>query len=230
MICGTLTTLLQMLPISPIKSSSETTSRSREILDYYRGGLAPALVPAGALALALRQPATLENAVAEASEWLDLLYLEVLPPEGSSRERGLRRLAAYAEARGFVYAEPEGRICVAEKGEAWCALLTAQIRPLLEAYRALMEALLELGGEAERQRVEEEARALHRRHMLLGEGDFPEGLCGTTLGNGLRWLVRERFLEGDGTLRRGRDQVRPGPRWQELASVSERLAAVLASR
>ena len=203
--------------------------RSREILDYYRGGLAPALVPTGALALALRHPVTLEEAIAEASEWLDLLYLEVLPPDGPEREGELRRLAGYAEARGFVYADPEGRICVSEKGEAWCALLTAQIRPLLEAYRALAEALLELGGQGERQRVEEEARALHRRHMLLGEGAFPEGLCGTTLTNGLRWLVRERFLEGDANLRWSSAQIRPGPRWQELESVGERLAAVLTS-
>jgi glycerol-3-phosphate O-acyltransferase len=203
--------------------------RAREILDYYRGGLAPALAPAGVLALALQRPATREALLAEASGWLELLSLEVLSPEGSAREALLQRVLAYAEQRGFIYADSEGRVSVSEKGEAWCALLAAQVRPLLEAYRALAEALLELGGGGERQRVEEEARALHRRHLLLGESAFPEGLCATTLGNGLRWLVREDFLEGDANLRRSDAEVRPGPRWEELTPLCERMAAVLRS-
>jgi glycerol-3-phosphate O-acyltransferase len=201
--------------------------RAREILDYYRGALASTLVLAGSMALSLRDRATPESLVERASEWLDLLALEVLPLEGPEREARLRDLIAYAEARGFVNTDLEGRLCASEKGEPWCELLAAQVRPLLEAYRALTEAVLELGGSARRERVEQEARALHRRHLLLGEASFPEGLCDATLGNALRWLVNERYLEGDANLRRPEAEVRPGPRWGELESLCERVAAPL---
>ena len=71
---------------------------------------------------------------------------------------------------------------------------------------------------------------MHRRHLLLGESAFPAGLCATTLGNGLRWLVREDFLAGDANLRRSDAEVRPGSRWDELTPLCERMAAVLRSR
>jgi glycerol-3-phosphate O-acyltransferase len=201
--------------------------RAREILDYYRGGLAFPLVLAGSLALALQQRSAPESLIATAAGWLDLLSLEVLPPERPELEARLTDLIAFAEGRGFVNTDLEGRLSASEKGEAWCALLAAQVRPLLEAYRALIEAVLELGGSAKRQRVEEEARALHERHLLLGEAEFPEGLCRATLGNGLRWLVQERYLEGDPNLRRGDAEVRPGPQWEKLEALCERVAAPL---
>ena len=89
--------------------------------------------------------------------------------------------------------------------------------------------MLEFGGTAVPQRIEEEARTLHERHLLLGEARFPEGLCTATLLNALRWLVEERYLEGDANLRRGGARIRPGPRWDELSAHSKRLAAALTS-
>jgi glycerol-3-phosphate O-acyltransferase len=203
--------------------------RSRGILDYYRGALAPRLALAGTLALALRRPAPRESIFAEASVWLELLRLEVLPPEGAAREAALQAVLEYAESRGLVQTDAEGRLHVAEKGADWVALLAAQVRPLLEAYRALIDAVLELGGAAERRRIEEEAGALHQRHLLLGEAAFPEGISEMTVRNALRWLVQERFLVGDADLRRPSARLRHGPRWEELVPLSDRLASALRS-
>lgn len=204
--------------------------RSRTILDYYRGALTPSLAPAAALALALRRPAPPETVVADASGWLDLLRLEVLPPQGPARAEAFERVLEYGRARGFVHADAEERLCASDKGQEWVTLLAAQLRPLLEAYRALIGAVIELGGPAERKRIEEEAGALHQRHLLLGEATFPEGISVMTVRNALRWLVRERFLEGDADLRQGSARVRPGPRWAELVPLSRRVAAVLTAQ
>jgi glycerol-3-phosphate O-acyltransferase len=201
--------------------------RSRVVLDYYRGALLPALAVGGTLSLALRRRDTREAILEEGAVWLEVLRFDVLPPDGPAREALLARVLEYGETRGYVQSDSEGQLYVSDKGRDWTALLFAQIRPLLEAYRALIDAVLELGGAADRKRVEEEARGLHQRHLLLGEARFPEGFSPVTLRTALRWLVRERYLEGDTDLRASDARVGPGPRWAELVSLSDRVAAAL---
>jgi glycerol-3-phosphate O-acyltransferase len=204
--------------------------RARTVLDYYRGSIVPALSFGGALAFALQRPAPSEAVLEEASRWLDLLELEVLPPEGEEREERLRSVLAFVEAQGVVQRDPEGALRVSDKGSEWLELLMAQVRPLYEAYRSVFEAVLERGGTANRRTLEADARALHTRHLLLGEASFPEGLSLATLSNGLAWLVRQGFLDGDANLRRADARVQPGRRWEELAPLAERVAAALTGR
>ena len=204
--------------------------RARAVLDYYRGGVLPALSFGGALAFALRHPAPPEQVLDEASRWLDLLELEVLPPSGEERRERLGSVLAFAETQGVVQGDPEGSLRVSDKGQEWLELFAAQVRPLYEAYRSTFEAVLERGGTANRRTLEADARATHNRHLLLGEATFAEGLSTVTLRSGLAWLIREGFLDGDANLRRGDERLVPGRRWEELAPLADRVAAALTGR
>ena len=126
--------------------------------------------------------------------------------------------------------DPEGWLRVSDKGQEWLELFAAQVRPLYEAYRSTFEAVLERGGSANRRTLEADARATHKRHLLLGEATFAEGLSTPTLRGALAWLIRQGFLDGDPNLRRGDERLVPGRRWEELAPLADRVAAALTGR
>jgi glycerol-3-phosphate O-acyltransferase len=203
--------------------------RMRDALDYYRSTLLAALVFPGAVGLALAEPRTASELYRRAGELLDLLRFEAIVAEGEERERRLRAVVDHFSARGWV-GEQEGRLVATEKGAEWLAFFAGQLRPSLEAYRALVDTVLELGGTGTRRLIEQEARAAHERHLLVGTAGFPEGAAPALLADGLGLLLEEEILVSDGQPRRADAELRPGPHWRRLSDLGARLADALPSR
>lgn len=201
----------------------------RNLLDYYRATLSPALPIAGALALAVRTETTRGAAEREAREWLELLRLEVIPPEGSDRDRALASVLDLFHAQGWLE-EAGGRLCRTADGARVLPLLEAQIRPLLEAYGAAFEAILELDGTGYRGRIDQDALRTLRRHLLVGEALFAEAATPGAIANATALLVRDGVLSANGSLREAGTQLRPGPRFGELKRWRARIASATATR
>ena len=203
---------------------------ARDVLDYYRGGLAPALALPGALALALVDRQTRKDTCAGAGEWLDLLRLEYFPPLGEERDWRFARLLDHFRLRGWTDESAEDGLRATPAGSFWLELFRAQILPTVHAYAALFETVAEAGGEGERGDWLRDARESIQRALLLGEADFPEADNGGALDNALALLVADGILVCDGTLRGDDARLRPGPRFEQLRGRSDRLAGALGSR
>jgi glycerol-3-phosphate O-acyltransferase len=202
---------------------------SRDVLDYYRSTVSPALALGGVLALSLRRPTERADAFREADEWLDLLRLDFLPPSGAERERALAAVLDLYLSQGWLE-ESAGSLRRSADGRRMLAFLEAQVRPILEAYGAAFDAVLELEGDASRGRMEKDALAAIRRHLLLGRALFAEAASPAALGNAIAVLVRDGILSAEGSLRNPEVSVRPGPRFGELKSWRARVAAAVATR
>ncbi|MFQ5698282.1 MAG: 1-acyl-sn-glycerol-3-phosphate acyltransferase [Myxococcota bacterium] len=166
-------------------------------LDYYRSSLAPSLAVAAALALAGDE--------AVASEWLDWLRLELLPPVGVARER------AFEAARGAGV----------QPGER---LFAAQIAPMRSAYEETFRAVSARGGKGSRIELERDATAAIQAALLLRPDGWVGGLERSWVPNALRVLVEERILEVEGDLRDPEARLRPGAAWSRLEGVRTLLA------
>jgi glycerol-3-phosphate O-acyltransferase len=202
---------------------------SRDVLDYYRSTVSPALALGGIVALAMRRPTGRADAFREASEWLDLLRLDFLPPSGAERERAFAAVLDLYLAQGWLE-ESAGSLRRSADGRRILAFLEAQVRPILEAYGAAFEAILELGGDATRGRMEKDSLAAIRRHLLIGQALFAEAASPAALANAIAVLVRDGVLSAEGSLRNPEVKLRPGPRFGELKSWRARVAAAVATR
>jgi glycerol-3-phosphate O-acyltransferase len=203
----------------------EIASNERDRLDYYRAGLAPALVWPAALALALRAGGTRVEVLARAAEWLDLLELEYFPVQGPERQARLLRVLEHERARGWIEDSDAGP-AVTPRGAAWQEYWMAQIRPVLEAYAALFESVDRVGGASDRRSLVAAGLAAHRDRLALGEARHSEGSCPIAMGNALDWLVEHEILASDPA---GPDaKLHPGPHWPELAAIELRLTRCLA--
>ena len=203
----------------------------RDVLDYYRGGLAPALALPGALALALVDARTRKDTCARPGEGLALLRVEYFPPAGERRDWLFTRLLDHFRLRGWTDdSGPGGRLCATPEGGAWLELFRAQILPTAHAYVALFETVIEAGGNGVRGEWIGEARESIRRALLLGEARFPEADSPSALDNALTLLVADEVLVCDGALRHADARLRPGPRFGALRDRRDRLAEALGSR
>ncbi|MCE2390877.1 MAG: 1-acyl-sn-glycerol-3-phosphate acyltransferase [Proteobacteria bacterium] len=203
---------------------------ARDTLDYYRAPLTPALVWPAALALALQEPGESGEVLRSASAWLDLLELEYFPSAGRARDQRLNRVVEYQRGRGWLERDAAGRLAAAPAGWPWQAYWIAQIRPVMEAYAALFDAVALREGRGTRAALVEAAGELQSERLSLAEARHSEGLSPVTGGNALDWLVREGILESDVETRAGDAVLSRGPRWAELAEHRGRLAAALGSR
>jgi glycerol-3-phosphate O-acyltransferase len=204
----------------------ELESSDRAHLDYYRASLTPALVWPAALALALHEGGSRAELVERASGWLDLLALEYFPVPGDERRARLSRVLDHENARGWL-AERESEVRVTPAGAPWQEYWLAQIRPVLEAYAALVDAVARASGRGAREALVSAGLAAHRERLALGEARHPEGSCPIACGNALDWLLEQQILGSEPQA----DEPRyaPGARWSELAALQQRLSSALES-
>jgi glycerol-3-phosphate O-acyltransferase len=203
----------------------------RDRLDYYRTTIAPTLVWPAVLALALEVDATRESVIAEASAWLELLRFEYFPPgDKEERRRVLERLLDHMLTRGWLAAGESDELTVLPEGAGWLAFLVTPIRPVIDAYGALFEAVEVLEGAEVRKQLLEEAKSILQDQLLLGEVHLPEAVSPVTLQNALALLVQEDVLCCEGRLNRPNTRFEPGPRWEHLQTLRKRVAGALGSR
>jgi glycerol-3-phosphate O-acyltransferase len=202
---------------------------ARDRLAYYRATIAPALSWSGALALSLRHGRDGEAVLAEASTWLDLLRLEYFPPALPQRTPQLARLLEHFVARGWIESLDDG-LQVTREGGLRMRFLAAQIRPALECYGALLGAVMEAELPCTRGELLKRAQARLEEQLLLGEAQYPDAVCPTTLGNAFALLVAEDILEVDGNPRQADCSARKGPEWPRLALLRDRVARALQTR
>ncbi len=210
---------------SPRADYLEIEPEHRGALDYYRAALTPVLVWPAALALALREPVPASELGAHAGRWLDVLELEYFPLRGEARERRLATLCDHMRARGWIGRGGDGAWRVTPDGGPWIGFWAAQIRPVLEAYRATLDAVRAAGARGGRRALIEAAQAVHREQLALGEAVYPEGVCPVACGNALDWLVSCGVLERTGA--RGEAELGPGPARERLAELEATLSAAL---
>jgi glycerol-3-phosphate O-acyltransferase len=190
----------------------------RVVLDYYRNAISAPLAPPAALALALRLGRTEDEALAAASDWLDVLRAEFFPPP---RERLAELCALHAGALRAL----GPRDGAAARG--WIELFSAQIVPTLLAYRAVWSAVLDTDGHGEVASLLAGARERVRRALLLGESRHPEAENPSALENALAFLIEEHVLRCDAGLRKRGARLAPGPRFEELEGLAARLASAV---
>jgi glycerol-3-phosphate O-acyltransferase len=201
---------------------------SREALAYYRATIAPALAIPAVLALVLQAeaPAPAASIVENASQWLRLLRFEYFPPPVEERRRRLDEALDHFAKRGWI--ERDGpSVRIRREGLPWLAFLSAQIRPVLENYRAYLSALREGALPKPQERVTQEAAAALEDHLLLAQARHSEAVCSTTSANALQALIEEEIVVADGNPRRPRTQLDRGARWGALEEWLSRLARVL---
>ncbi len=203
----------------------------RDRLDYYRATILPALVWPAVLALSLRTGGTRDEVLREASAWLDLLRLEYFPPgSDTERRRMLERVLKHILVRGWAVAEPSGELTAPPDPMGWLEFLAAQIQPVLEAYRALFQVVDAYQGAEVRKQILEETGSVLKDHLLIGEAHFPESESPVTFQNALALLLREDVLRCEENPLRPDARFEPGPRWEQLEGLRERVAGALVSR
>ncbi len=203
---------------------------ARDLLAYYRATIAPALAWPAALALSLGPPRSRDLALAEASEWLELLRLEYFPPELAERRPALEQLLGHFEQHGWVESSEGGVLIVTEAGGRRMALLAAQLRPVLECYLSLMAAARELEVPTTRAALISAARSSLEEQLLLGEARCSDADCPTTLGNALLLLVSEGILTVEGKPRDPDSKLYRGEHWPRLEALAARVAGGLETR
>jgi hypothetical protein len=193
----------------------------RDRLDYYRASLAPALVWPAVLALALREGGTSDELPGRAGDWLDLLALEYFPVAGEARASRLALVLEHQRARGWLV-DSGGDVRVTRAGAPWQEFWIAQIRPVLEAYAAVCEAVGRAQGRGERSALVEAALAAGRDRLALGESRHPEASCPVASANALDLLALHEVLVQKGS---GAASVfEPGPRFGELHALERHLS------
>ncbi len=208
----------------------EFSENARDQLAYYRATIAPALAWPAALAVSIREGRSRDATVAEAAEWLELLRLEYFPPALGVRRERLAGLLEYFETSGWVSTAEDGSLAATEAGAGQLALFAAQLRPMLECYRALLAAARDLDAPLTRAQLLASARKTLGEQLLLGEAHYSEADCPTTLGNALLLLVEERVLAADGSPRQGDTKISAGPERARVAALLARVADGLETR
>ena len=197
---------------------------ARERLAYYRATISPALAWPATLALALTRHEQGEAVLAEASGWLDLLRLEFFPPDPAQRPAVFDKLMAHFREQGWIEGGEGDALVITPQGAPRIAFFAAQIRPLLDAYRALLRAVAEAELPADRGSLLGRAKVVLEEELLLGDAAYTEAVCPTTLGNAFQLLIAEGVLSVEGNPRRDDARVSSGPDWVRLGELRARLA------
>jgi glycerol-3-phosphate O-acyltransferase len=202
----------------------------RRALDVYRNVLLHYLVAPSFLARRLLRGATVAELRDDLAFWLDLFYPEFFVSKGLVLAAQFDAFLDYFERCGALERREE-RLLATEKGRGYFAFLAEQSRSVIEAYTAVSSAAQALAGPITAKQLQREVGEHHRRGMLLGEIRRPEGANPVTFGNALDLLVRREILVRTERGPAGREQsYAPGPAFERLAALRERLAAALASR
>ncbi len=201
----------------------------RRALDVYRNVILHFLVAPSFMARRLLLGASPEELRADLAWWIDLFYREFFTPRSLVLGPQVDAFLDHFERQGALEREPH-RLRATEKGRTHLRFLAEQTRTLLEAYYAAAFAVQSLEKPTPTRKVLEAATAQFERAALLGEVERPEASNPITFGNVIDLLVRRGVLE-ERAPEKGRDPLlAPGPAFEELAGLRERLARALAAR
>ncbi|MEZ4216327.1 MAG: 1-acyl-sn-glycerol-3-phosphate acyltransferase [Myxococcota bacterium] len=200
----------------------------RRALDIYRNAIAHYLAAPSFVARALLGECSRKQLDEDVERAQLVFEHEFFAARIDARRGDVAIVLAHFERCGFAE-ERDGLWRATEAGEPFLRSLAEQTRGLVEVYAAVCDVAIEQGGALSRRELAKLASARVERARLLGEAERAEALNPTTLANALDWLVRSEVLaraDGGGS---GADLVR-GERFEELASLRDRLAAELAER
>jgi len=205
----------------------------RRALDFYRNAIIHFLAAPSFLARELLSGAPGDGLQDRVAGWLELFYQEFFAPREELLGPYLDGFVDYFERFGQVESS-DGMLRATDKGRSYLRFLAAQTRGVMEAYYAAASAALDLEA------APTPARALERRIQeqfgrgeLLGEVERPEGRNPVTFRNAVALLVRREMLSTvspSGRERRREPHYAPGPAFDALPALRERLAGALAAR
>ena len=199
--------------------------RTRRALDLYRNCILHFLAPPSFLARRALAGGSSDDLQEDLRFWLDLFHQELFTQRGLVLAAHGPAFVDYFERLGVIERH-DGTVRATEKGRPYLRRLAMQTRGLLEAYAAAFDAALgdpQLGSGRQLARRAGEA---FTRSELLGEVASREAANSATFTAAYDLLARRGILErvrGEG---REVLYVR-GPRFEELAGLSERLAGAL---
>lgn len=200
----------------------------RRALDVYRNVLFHYVVAPSLIARRLLRGATPSELREDLTFWLDLLYPEFFVPKGLVLAMHLEAFLDWFERKGALE-RGEETLRVTDKGRDYFAFLAEQTRSLFESYYVTFASLAGLEAPAGARTLEKEAEAWFGRARLLGEVERDEAWSPVTFRNALGVLVRRGILTR--TRGPGRETgYGPGPAFEDLAPLRERLAGALGSR
>ena len=205
----------------------------RRALDLYRNSIVHFLAVPSFLVRRLLTGASESELRVEVGDWIDLFARELFVDRGQSLAAHLPGYLDHFERHGWI-ARQGDRLTATQAGLSPLRSFAELTRPLVESYfiacgtvLTLKEALSvkELGKAAEKQ---------FERSSVLGEVRLAESANSVTFANAIETLVRREILgvvaPEDGASEKRDTRYGPGPGFDQLASVRDRLAAALAAR
>ncbi len=182
----------------------QVVEERRTLLDYHKNAVIHRYVSVAFIATALRASGLDAPAddVKARTRWLSrLLKLEFMYRVGATFDEVFEENAVFLRRLGIIE-ESAGRLC--SGGErATLDFLAGLLRPYLEAYGVVAEALLELdraspGAPVDRQGLVKAAMERGRAAYASGRVASRESLSKATFENAAEWLVQQRALEPEG--------------------------------
>lgn len=200
--------------------------RTRRALDLYRNCILHFLAPPSFLARRILAGASADELHEDLRFWLDLFHDELFTPRGLVLAAHGSAFLDYFERLGAIERQ-DGTVRATEKGRPYLRRLAMQTRGLLEAWTAACDAALadpQLGTARQLARRAGEAFA---RSELLGEVAGREAANPATFAGAYDALARRGILERVRSAGAREPLYVRGPRFEELAGLSERLAGAL---
>ncbi len=206
----------------------------RRALDLYRNTIVHFLAAPSLLARRLLAgPATDADLREDLATWLDVFYGEFFTPRGDVMAAHFDGMLDHFARYGWVE-HGEGHVRATEKGTPTFRRLAEQTRGVVEVYYTTFAAAQALPGPISSKRLLKAAEEQYERSDLLGEVDRREAANPVTFANAVDALVRCEMLEqaaAPESTGRARDLTYvPGPAFDDLPALRERLAAALAAR
>jgi len=196
-------------------------------LDVYRNVLFHFMVAPSLMARRILEGGNIAALREDVTFWLDLLYQECFVPRTLVCATHLEAFIDYFERMGALES-CEGDLRATEKGRGYLLFLAEQTRGLLEAYYAAFSSFLTLEGPRTQKALEKQVQEQFQRAYLLGEIQRLESWNAVTFRNALALMTRRGILERSTGEKEG--LYGPGPAFDELAGLRERLAAAVGAR
>ncbi len=201
----------------------------RRAIDVYRNVIVHYLAAPSFLARRLLVGGHEDELRADLGFWVDLFYREYFVPKGLVMAAQFDAFLDYFEQRGCLERQ-DGQVRATEKGRSYLRFLAEQTRTLFEAYYAAACAVQSLEEATPTREVQKAIEEQFERAALLGEVERREAANAVTFGNALDLMVRRGVLQQRDP-EKGRDLLlEPGPAFDELPALRERLAGALAGR
>jgi len=201
----------------------------RPALDLYRNTILHFLAPASFLARKLLWGAPREVLHDDLAFWLDLFHLELFNARDRVLGSEFDAYLAHFEALGFVECT-DSAFRATEKGRDVLEALALQTQGLIEAHAAACRAAQGIAEPVSSRQLEVDASDAFARSALLGQVGSPEVGSRATFANAFDALARRGILA---RRRSGGNRdvfYARGDRFDELAPLIARLAAVLGDR